>query len=574
MSLFSSQRNEVKINQLESSLAQNAQHPLQKGAKGDGTTDDTSAIINANAVNGNLLISNGTFRITQNITLNHVFFLKGGSITVDSGVTVTIGSVISDPATIIFKGAGTIVTKNQRYSVGWFDGAYFNNKWDFCRRAWRTLSGSGVGTRKYVHVPNPKSDDPACGITSEGQLGWLINAPVQIEFDDDCLIFDSEAIFKVVSATQGFVLSPYNASASNNNKTDEVRFPKGLVVEGGSAGTPVGTDGLVISGGARITFDGETRFKNFTNSCVTIDSANAPTEEIIFNFLEVTGFSTTGLIVRGQPTTTTSRVSQSNLIRYLFTNGGNNGCTNVVQINGVTRNIKIENYFENSALTKGYYDVSDSQILIQATSDGESRQVTLQNLYCAASTKPVVKTVMNGGSAKITNLVIDKIYSVASTVWLNLANASYVDISNISSYCPTGGIVVGSDCDHVNVKTSTPSLISGNCQQLFLNNAYYGNFDSQANQTVNNIWLNSNVNGFFDVTCKDDPTCSATFLIRSGGAVVPIVLASNATIQSGTQPTGTTGTAGKVNIFLYNNRLYVENQIGTARSFVIHGLSY
>jgi hypothetical protein len=549
-------------------------HPAQYGAKGNGTTDDTAAIKSANAVQGNVLISDGNFRITKNTHLGHVFFLNGGTITIDSGIVLTIDAVHADPATVLFKGAGAVVTSDNRYSVGWFEGNYFNNKWDFCRKAWRTEANNGVGTRKYVYVPNPKADDPACGPSLDAQYAWKINAPVQFEFEDDCLIFDSEAIFNVVSATQGFVFSPYNASASNNNKTDEIRFPKGLVVEGGLNGTTVATDGIVISGGARITFNGETRVKSFTNSCVNINSANAPTEEIIFDFLEVTGFGRVGLIVDGKRPTSTSRVGSSNLIRYLFTNGGNSGCKNVVQINGCTSNIKIENYYENAAIQRGLYDVSDSQILIQSTRDGESQHITLRNLHSAISTKSIVKTANKGGRSKLANLTIDKFYAASANIWLDLAYLTNATITNGAISCPPNGIVISSDCDHININATDPNVISGSCPQLYFNNAYYGNIVGLANNSVGSVKLNSGVNGFFDIVCKNDSNCSATFLIRNGGAVVPIYTGSNATLQSGTKPTGTTGSTGKVNIFFIKNTVYVENQVGGSRDFVIHGLSY
>jgi hypothetical protein len=566
--------NEIKTqaNNNASQLADMATHPAQYGAIGDGTVDDSTALTNANAVHGNVLISKGNFRVSQNIHLGHVHFMNGGTITIDSGVILTIDAVHADPATVIFKGAGTVVTSDNRYSVGWFEGNYFNNKWDFCKRAWRTEANSGVGIQKYVHVPTPKANDPACGPSIAAPYAWKINAPVTFGFYDDNLIFDSEAIFVGVAPCQMFVFSPHNTGeTANNNKTDEIRFPKGLNVEGGTT-SAVATDGIVITEGARIIFDGGVRCKLFTNTGVTITPQQVETIEVVFNFLEVTGFGTYGVVIGNQPVTNSTTVPAQIVIRYLFTNGGLSGSQAFCLISGQVRNVTIDKFVEYIATGK-YYDVSDGQIVLQSTTAGYPLRVNLKDLYSYVSTKPLVKSYNNGGSTKISELSIEKFTANSASVLVNLAYTSSATIKGVPQSAGTGSIVIGSDCDHVDVEATRNTIISGNCPQLMLNKKYFANY-SLATSTAQAITFDNNVNGFVDVIAKEDATCCATFLIRNGGAIVNQVIGSNVTTQSGTVLTGTTGTAGKVNLSYVNSTLYIENQIGSTRTFIVHGITY
>jgi hypothetical protein len=85
------------------------------GAVGDGSTNDTTAIANAAATvgpNGVLLLSNGTFVITSNTTLNCNLLFNNAKLSVSSGATVTISGTILSGLQQIFTGFGVVsITK-------------------------------------------------------------------------------------------------------------------------------------------------------------------------------------------------------------------------------------------------------------------------------------------------------------------------------------------------------------------------------------------------------------------------------------------------------------------------------
>lgn len=72
---------------------------------GDGTTDATSALFNAESAvgsKGSILLSNGTFFIQSNITLNALLIFQGAKLKPDSGVIVTLNQVPHASPTEIF----------------------------------------------------------------------------------------------------------------------------------------------------------------------------------------------------------------------------------------------------------------------------------------------------------------------------------------------------------------------------------------------------------------------------------------------------------------------------------------
>jgi hypothetical protein len=91
--------------------------------KGDGTTDDytgLSSLINTtiNGENATIVFPEGTFKLGSSITFPsniNVWFLKGGMLSPDSGVTVTIEGSIKSGLYQIFEGDGSIVfTRSSR----------------------------------------------------------------------------------------------------------------------------------------------------------------------------------------------------------------------------------------------------------------------------------------------------------------------------------------------------------------------------------------------------------------------------------------------------------------------------
>lgn len=78
------------------------------GAVGDGVADDSAAFVAAQAAGETIFITNGTFKIDQDLTLTIPINFLGGVIQVETGHTLTISNCISAPFYEIFTGAGSV----------------------------------------------------------------------------------------------------------------------------------------------------------------------------------------------------------------------------------------------------------------------------------------------------------------------------------------------------------------------------------------------------------------------------------------------------------------------------------
>lgn len=122
------------------------------GATGNGSTDDRTAIFNANSAansaSGILYFPQGTYRISSNITLSAVPSFDGGILTVDSGIVVQFTKQIKAPIKQIFSGAGTI-----RMAL---NGAYCPVEW------WGAGQGSNDSTAINAAINSCRNDNATC----------------------------------------------------------------------------------------------------------------------------------------------------------------------------------------------------------------------------------------------------------------------------------------------------------------------------------------------------------------------------------------------------------------------------
>lgn len=75
-----SQALQTQIDTVAEQLAQIAQNVLKFGAVGDGVTDDTQAFVKANSNGGVLLVPSGYTFVVDNLTLNNVTLVGGGTL--------------------------------------------------------------------------------------------------------------------------------------------------------------------------------------------------------------------------------------------------------------------------------------------------------------------------------------------------------------------------------------------------------------------------------------------------------------------------------------------------------------
>ena len=79
------------------------------GAVGDGATDDSGAFALADAVGATLVIPPGNYFIDAHTTMSSDLLFLGGTVTVDTGVTLTLRGEVTAGTEVIFAGAGSVV---------------------------------------------------------------------------------------------------------------------------------------------------------------------------------------------------------------------------------------------------------------------------------------------------------------------------------------------------------------------------------------------------------------------------------------------------------------------------------
>lgn len=93
------------------------------GAVGDGSSDDTAAVVAAFATNSEVYFSAGTYRITSNTTIaanKKIHMNAGAALSVASAVTLTIhGNFCGNPDSHHFQGSGSVVGLGEVYTE-WF----------------------------------------------------------------------------------------------------------------------------------------------------------------------------------------------------------------------------------------------------------------------------------------------------------------------------------------------------------------------------------------------------------------------------------------------------------------------
>jgi hypothetical protein len=96
----------------------------QFGAIGDGVTDDSTKFTSADAF-GAFTVPAGTYKISNNITLtNDIDFLTGGTLSVDSGKTVTFSGSVQAGIYAIFSGSGSVSISQGEAWAAWFGAVY------------------------------------------------------------------------------------------------------------------------------------------------------------------------------------------------------------------------------------------------------------------------------------------------------------------------------------------------------------------------------------------------------------------------------------------------------------------
>lgn len=554
------------------------------GAKGDwnGTTgtDDSAAFVAAGI---NLEIpSTGSFLISQSVSIGNLKCL-GGAIVVSAGITLTVASIDADLSMTIFYGAGTVKTKNSRYSIPWFAGNSLNEKWDFCTR------GFLDAYTKHVILPDVRDDDPAMVLNHYNKPSWGLTAPMYFSNKHNCTVFESYGrIVPKQAMSQALVIF------SDDSKTEDVTFTNGLLLEGRYL---VNTC-MEIRGGARLFFGNWTRARYCNGNAIEWNTKVQASDEITFQNLEVSGYGNIGLAVHSE------NINLNCKIENLFTNGsgyasgttingvlmtGSVSGSNVVSIKGHTKNLRIDRFFENLGAL-GFTHITDCFIRVTsenvgATVEGEFNPGTIClsvgefiSTADAAASKPVLITGVTTGSRKIpVEIESIKTYRIsAGIVQLNYARNCKIgkirgSVSSIESP-ETAFLQISSNCENIDVTNNDLITIGGYCDGLLQGGKTVIPKTTLAPDTAISIRLPHQGNVPINIVGSGS-TVWASFVSRYGSSFGLIDKGTAVTVTTGAL-TGTTGTAGTVTISVNvvsntDRRLYIENRIASNQDFIV-----
>jgi hypothetical protein len=387
------------------------------GGAGDGTTDDTTAISAANAAKGYVLLPYGkTYRIRSNLSIG-IIYSQGGYLLIDSGVTLTFDGVVGHDAQVIFKGAGIAKSSDNNYSTGWFDGASFDLKWDFNRRAFQT------NAKKSIVWPIPLAGDPAgvirngsvADLSTSGSRCWSCAAPVI--FDDpenNCDIIQRAPLY---GATRGMTCV---IEFSPVNKTEDIFFRNGLWIDAGDNAD----DCINAHGGARIHVVGYARLDSPRRDSVRLSNdilASGFFDEIKMDFVSANNFGRAAIFMEGVGSFPKHNGAN---FEYLFTNGARGIYATATVTAGAITALTIPSANPINSVTQtltGYgYSGQSFYIVSAAKADGQG---TPGAGYGATGT-PVVDgsgnltgiTITNGGSGFVNGEVV-VVTSAISTLY-------------------------------------------------------------------------------------------------------------------------------------------------------------
>ena len=525
------------------------------GAKGDGITNDAPYFVQAGT---NFTVpAYGTYRIATSISAGKMNCL-GGTIQVDSGITLTVKEIVAAESTIIFTGLGKVDCTTNTYSVGWFAGNGLNEKWDFCKR------GLTDSEEKIILIPRPRMDDPAMVLDQNNHPIWGITAPFIIDNAQNVMTMDFKAGLKPKIVMPGAMMI-----ITTSTKAENITFPSGLLL----CGERMVQTNLEIRGGARLHFQGWTYLNDSLGDALDWNMSVSTSDICTFENLNVTGYGRYGVSVNGS-----SNLNLSNRINNLFTNGSGFTATstfgvNLLRITGAVRGLYIDRIIENVAT--GYNKITDCYIrIISNTSYSAGVGALSINEFTSwqlqANSVPVLITEKTTGTRPISVQIenIRSSYEAAGMIQLNFAKN--VRIGKIHRSDAVNShikfIQIASDCSNVDIGQNDSKMVNGFCDNLTKNGKYF--LPNTTIPTNTAISINLPSGGFCRVNVLGvGSSVWSSFLVKAGSAIVDAV--SGATVNTTTGVlTGTTGSANMVTVSVsvlsdFNRRLYIENRVAS-----------
>ena len=386
----------------------------QFGAKGDGVTDDTAAILAASNAGTVLLAPGQVYKVTGGTHVTRVVN-NGGLLKCEAGV-VTYDAVIGDPAVVCFTGEGAFRNRSNTYSIGHYVGDTYNKKWDFLRRALI------ANERKVIVMPAMAPTDPAYWAPGVAKT----DAAIKIGDPENNAVYVRYTAFAATAQGQEAVIefSGKESGASSALKTEDVSWPFGIDIDCLS----VAKFGVLSHGGARMHFRGKSRIMRprLDGVCTIMDEAGVlDAAQPEFDWLECSRFGRNAVSYYGSSTRAVHRMK----IGTLISNGARAvWCTATVS-GGNLQSLSINALGPNGAAQDltGHF-AGEVLRVVSKTGSGVGAQVTLGagnvNSSGQITTLPALSGILTG-------------YTDQEIVYLTAADA-YVKFSGSTRECIIG----------------------------------------------------------------------------------------------------------------------------------------
>lgn len=499
-------------------------------------------------------ISEGSYQATSNTTINGTVDLRGATITIDSGVTLTLEHPpLTERGVAVFYGAGTVKILSGYYDVSWFDGASIDAKWDFTRRGFTT------NRRKNIVFPRPSPSDPAA-VDVGAYGGWVWRAGAPLIFGDpenqsivnfECGIAANTAIASIIQL----------GDSANNLKTEGLLFPSGIELYGND----VALRGVHMVGVAHL-YAPRIAVWGCDAPLVAIsgEDTNLGVNDITIGRFYAARYSAVPLQIIGK---NDIRLSDFRIDHASFDGALTASVANLVNVQGVCRSISLS-IDNNPTLTAGLYDTTAELVAVNshATSLNSVENLVLSISNQAASgTKKYLTVARSNASASV--------------------NRHLRVISTYSRSAPTSSDAFTLDqCDDVTIAGSRTDKIT-------MSNSTNVNLIGFERSNVTSTSAMPSVNGAMQrvFTLADNVTSGTTIpIFLRGSALVTVTVSSGSSVDAcmvATKTDGSNGitiianasglftttadTASKINLTVTNGTISVQNKTGVSKTVVI-----
>lgn len=527
--------------------------PGMFNASGGGVIDDAASVVSANSVYGIVTLYPGmVYRVSSNISVGTIVNL-GGVFSIDAGVALSYDCVSGDPNTVCFTGQGSARSRSASYSIGHYEGASLDKKWDMARRAFI------ANAFKEVHAYKPKASNPAA--LAEGV--WALDNKVIVDDPENLIDIFQHGPWGARSPMQTMI--EYSPAA----KTENINWVLGLELDGRG----IAVHGETIHGGARIHHQGYSAIVNVTGNPVNVINDLFPMDELWYQWLNLTDFGGIGLnISGGAGATAGTGVVLGGGVDHLFFNGAKSTATNIYKLSGNVDGFRILEITENTYPPAGLYEPTESVGLVENNSYGGPQNCEIGFAHLKITTKPaLISRDTTGGTGTKFGLEIGKQFARnGTTIPLQLAWCDRLIIHPQRSDRVLGTVVLFG-AGNVYVKASSIEMfqLAGTWPQMMLLDGRYVFRNTLSNNSATSILVPPVANGSVTVTSPKSSNTVASFFVSSG-TLVPGTVGSEINLSTGTL-TGTTGPTSKLNVSLSGGSLYLENRLGASYNVTVVG---